>query len=123
MFPWLFDDGTDLGIPICLASIMVETLKRLKFHNIICPGSRFTPDRLGPSRWNDAILGARECSAAFFALGIARKSGLPVAIICTSETAGVNFYPAVIEASESRVCFNSDCLRNCEIAIQDNSTS
>jgi len=44
-----------------------------------------------------------ERSAAFFALGIARRSGLPVVLVCTSGTAGANFYPAVIEAEASQV--------------------
>jgi 2-succinyl-5-enolpyruvyl-6-hydroxy-3-cyclohexene-1-carboxylate synthase len=44
-----------------------------------------------------------ERSAAFFALGKAKHLGLPVVLVCTSGTAGANFYPAVIEAKESRV--------------------
>jgi 2-succinyl-5-enolpyruvyl-6-hydroxy-3-cyclohexene-1-carboxylate synthase len=44
-----------------------------------------------------------ERSAAFFGLGRAKAMSTPVAVICTSGTAGANFYPAVIEASESCV--------------------
>jgi len=44
-----------------------------------------------------------ERSAAFFALGRARRTSEPVALVCTSGTAGANFHPAVIEAHQSRV--------------------
>jgi 2-succinyl-5-enolpyruvyl-6-hydroxy-3-cyclohexene-1-carboxylate synthase len=44
-----------------------------------------------------------ERSAAFFALGMARSSALPVALLCTSGTAAANFVPAVAEASLGRV--------------------
>jgi len=46
-----------------------------------------------------------ERSAAFFALGLAKASGEPVAAICTSGTAVANFHPAVLEADLARVPF------------------
>lgn len=88
------------------ASILAETLTRLGLTTaVICPGSRSTPLAVAFAQNNqiDAIPVLDERSAAFFALGMARKTKLPVALICTSGTAGANFYPAVIEARESRV--------------------
>lgn len=44
-----------------------------------------------------------ERSGSFFALGLAKKTGRPTLIWCTSGTAAAEMYPAVIEASYSRV--------------------
>jgi 2-succinyl-5-enolpyruvyl-6-hydroxy-3-cyclohexene-1-carboxylate synthase len=44
-----------------------------------------------------------ERSAAFFALGIGKESATPAALVCTSGTAGANFYPAVVEGAMSRL--------------------
>ncbi len=88
------------------ASIMVETLYKLGLTTaIISPGSRSTPLTFAFSQQSEieTIPVLDERSAAFFALGIAKKSGLPTVLVCTSGTAGANFYPAVIEARESRV--------------------
>ncbi|MBD2543760.1 2-succinyl-5-enolpyruvyl-6-hydroxy-3-cyclohexene-1-carboxylic-acid synthase [Planktothricoides raciborskii] len=88
------------------ASVLVETLHHLGLTTaIICPGSRSTPLAIAFAAHPKiaAIPVLDERSAAFFALGLARQSNLPVAIVCTSGTAGANFYPAVIEARESRV--------------------
>ncbi|MBD0363463.1 MAG: 2-succinyl-5-enolpyruvyl-6-hydroxy-3-cyclohexene-1-carboxylic-acid synthase [Coleofasciculus sp. C3-bin4] len=88
------------------ASILAETLKCLGLTTaVICPGSRSTPLTLAFAQNHqiEAIPVLDERSAAFFALGIARATGRPVVLVCTSGTAGANFYPAVIEARESRV--------------------
>lgn len=44
-----------------------------------------------------------ERSSAFFALGLAKKSNTPVAIVTTSGTAVAELYPAIIEAYYQRV--------------------
>ncbi|NET42240.1 2-succinyl-5-enolpyruvyl-6-hydroxy-3-cyclohexene-1-carboxylic-acid synthase [Okeania sp. SIO2B3] len=88
------------------ASILVETLQYLGLTTaIISPGSRSTPLTFAfathPKIETIPILDER--SASFFALGIARKNYQPVVIVCTSGTAAANFYPAIIEAKESRI--------------------
>ncbi|MBP1969554.1 2-succinyl-5-enolpyruvyl-6-hydroxy-3-cyclohexene-1-carboxylate synthase [Virgibacillus natechei] len=72
---------------------------------VISPGSRSTPlaltasEHKGIKEW--IILDER--SAAFFALGIAKETKRPVALICTSGTAAANYFPAIVEAYYSRV--------------------
>ena len=88
------------------ASILAETLQRLGLTTaVICPGSRSAPLTIAFAQNNqiETIPVLDERSASFFALGIAKKSHLPVALICTSGTAAANFYPAIIEARESRI--------------------
>ncbi|AFY32674.1 2-succinyl-5-enolpyruvyl-6-hydroxy-3-cyclohexene-1-carboxylic-acid synthase [Calothrix sp. PCC 7507] len=89
------------------AYILTETLKRLGLtYAVICPGSRSTPLAVAFAQQTpdiEAISILDERSAAFFALGQAKITGFPVVLVCTSGTAGANFYPAVIEARESRV--------------------
>jgi len=88
------------------ASVLTETLQRLGLTTaVICPGSRSAPLAIAFAQHPkiEAIPVLDERSAAFFALGLARRTHNPVALICTSGTAGANFYPAIIEASESRV--------------------
>jgi len=86
--------------------VLVETLSRCGLTvAVICPGSRSTPLTIAFANHPqiDAIPVLDERSAAFFALGRAKKTGLPTALVCTSGTAGVNFYPAVVEAKESSI--------------------
>lgn len=88
------------------ASVLAETLQRLGLTTaVICPGSRSAPLAIAFAQHPkiEAIPVLDERSAAFLALGLARRTHNPVALICTSGTAGANFYPAIIEASESRV--------------------
>jgi 2-succinyl-5-enolpyruvyl-6-hydroxy-3-cyclohexene-1-carboxylate synthase len=86
------------------ASVLAETLARCGVrHAIVCPGSRSAPLAVAFAAHleiaAEPVLDER--SAAFFALGIAKRLGQPVALVCTSGTAAANFFPAVIEARES----------------------
>ena len=87
-------------------SVLVETLYRLGLrHAIISPGSRSTALTMALARHAgiESIPVLDERSAAFFALGLAKRGTRPVALICTSGTAGANYFPAIIEAQESGV--------------------
>jgi 2-succinyl-5-enolpyruvyl-6-hydroxy-3-cyclohexene-1-carboxylate synthase len=72
---------------------------------VISPGSRSTP--LAVALWRQPEIEVSvivdERSAGFFALGAAQASGEPVALLCTSGTALVNYHPAVVEADESGI--------------------
>ncbi|MFN1836076.1 2-succinyl-5-enolpyruvyl-6-hydroxy-3-cyclohexene-1-carboxylic-acid synthase [Balneola sp. MJW-20] len=74
-------------------------------HIIISPGSRSTPLVMAfvshPGFRIHTVIDER--TAAFTALGIAKTSGKPAVLICTSGTAAANYYPAVIEATQSNV--------------------
>ncbi|ELZ98956.1 2-succinyl-6-hydroxy-2,4-cyclohexadiene-1-carboxylate synthase [Haloferax mucosum ATCC BAA-1512] len=71
----------------------------------IAPGSRSTPLTEAFDRHDDIETFSHldERSAAYFALGRARRTGDVTPIVCTSGTAAANFHPAVIEASQARV--------------------
>ena len=70
---------------------------------VVSPGSRSTP--LAVALWRqpeiEVTVIVDERSAGFFALGAAQAGGEPVALLCTSGTAVVNYHPAVCEADES----------------------
>ncbi|GEL77919.1 2-succinyl-5-enolpyruvyl-6-hydroxy-3-cyclohexene-1-carboxylic-acid synthase [Tenuibacillus multivorans] len=72
---------------------------------VISPGSRSTPlamtfsEHPSINEW----IHFDERSSAFFALGMAKRTKKPVALVCTSGTAAANYYPAIVEAYYSRV--------------------
>ena len=80
-----------------LTSLLVQ--KGIK-EVILSPGSRNAPLLVSIAREkrlkHHVIVDER--SAAFFALGIAQQTDRPVALICTSGTALLNYSPAVAEA-------------------------
>jgi len=89
-----------------LATVLLDELARCGLTDVVlAPGSRSAP--LALAAHQDARLRMHvridERSAGFLALGIARRSGRPVAVICTSGTAAANLHPAVIEAHQSGV--------------------
>jgi 2-succinyl-5-enolpyruvyl-6-hydroxy-3-cyclohexene-1-carboxylate synthase len=69
------------------------------------PGSRCTPLVLTLAREQRLRCYSHidERCAGFFALGLAKSSGLPVAVTCTSGTAAAELLPAAIEAFQARV--------------------
>lgn len=86
-------------------AFFAELVRSGVVHACICPGSRSTPltaaahREVGLRCWSHID----ERAAAFFALGLAKASRAPVALICTSGTAAVNFHPAVVEAHHAGV--------------------
>lgn len=72
---------------------------------VVSPGSRSTPMAMVMAEHPDlkVHIHVDERSAAFFALGIAKATNRPVAILCTSGTAAANYFPAIVEARYSRV--------------------
>ena len=87
-------------------SVLVETLVRCGVQTaVVSPGSRSTPLTFALARHSgiESIPVLDERSAAFFALGLAKRTHRPVVLLCTSGTAGANYFPAIIEAQESGV--------------------
>jgi 2-succinyl-5-enolpyruvyl-6-hydroxy-3-cyclohexene-1-carboxylate synthase len=74
-------------------------------HVIICPGSRNAPFTLAFTRHGkfNCLSVIDERSAGYFALGLAQATGKPVAIVCTSGTATLNFAPAIAEAFHQQI--------------------
>jgi 2-succinyl-5-enolpyruvyl-6-hydroxy-3-cyclohexene-1-carboxylate synthase len=75
---------------------------------VISPGSRNAPLSLAmyaaaEKKLLNLHIRIDERSAAYFALGLAKASGRPVPIVCTSGTAVANYHPAVLEAHHSNV--------------------
>ena len=93
------------------ATVLVDELARCGLAEaVVAPGSRNAP--LAMALWEEAARSAGrlrlhvridERSAAFLALGLAKLSRRPVAVVCTSGTAAAHFHAAVMEAGEAGV--------------------
>ena len=72
---------------------------------VVSPGSRSTPLTMAADRHEELHCFSQldERSAAYFALGRARRTGRVTPLICTSGTAAANYHPAVMEADRARV--------------------
>ncbi|MCM3611554.1 2-succinyl-5-enolpyruvyl-6-hydroxy-3-cyclohexene-1-carboxylic-acid synthase [Planococcus sp. MERTA32b] len=72
---------------------------------VISPGSRSTPLAYACMKEEGLTVYRQidERSAAYFALGMAKASGEPVMLLCTSGTAAANYFPAIVEAFYARI--------------------
>ncbi|MEP6260770.1 MAG: 2-succinyl-5-enolpyruvyl-6-hydroxy-3-cyclohexene-1-carboxylic-acid synthase [Gillisia sp.] len=91
-------------IPVAQSVVALCVAKDIK-HVVISPGSRNAPLTIGftnhPGITPYSVVDER--CAAFFALGIAQQLQQPVAIVCTSGSALLNYYPAIAEAFYSDI--------------------
>jgi 2-succinyl-5-enolpyruvyl-6-hydroxy-3-cyclohexene-1-carboxylate synthase len=93
-------------VALACASAFVNGLASFGLRDAcVSPGSRSTPIALALARNEDIRVHVHldERSSAFFALGLAKASGVPAAVVSTSGTAAANLFPAIVEASMSRV--------------------
>jgi 2-succinyl-5-enolpyruvyl-6-hydroxy-3-cyclohexene-1-carboxylate synthase len=83
------------------AQLLIQYCKTVGISQIvISPGSRNAPLILGFTEdpFFSCYSIVDERSAAFFAIGMAQQIQKPVAVLCTSGSALLNYYPAVAEA-------------------------
>jgi 2-succinyl-5-enolpyruvyl-6-hydroxy-3-cyclohexene-1-carboxylate synthase len=93
---------------IPLAQSIIEILRAKGITTIIIsPGSRNAPLTIGFVSHPDFTCYsiADERSASFFAVGMAQQIKKPVAVVCTSGSALLNYYPAFAEAFYSQIPF------------------
>ena len=92
------------SIPLAQTIVLFCQAKNIQ-HIIISPGSRNAPLTKGFT--NNSFFKTYsivdERAAAFFALGIAQQTKQAVAVVCTSGSALLNYYPAVAEAFYSDI--------------------
>ena len=91
-------------IPLAQSIIQICLAKGIK-NIIISPGSRNAPLTIGfvsNPAFNCYSIADERC-AAFFALGIAQQTQQPAALVCTSGSSLLNYYPAFAEAFYSQI--------------------
>lgn len=89
-----------------LAQTIIAACRQFDIQTIvISPGSRNAPLTIGFSNHDafETLSIVDERCAAFFALGIAQQKQKPVALVCTSGSALLNYYPAIAEAYYSQI--------------------
>ncbi|WP_233897785.1 2-succinyl-5-enolpyruvyl-6-hydroxy-3-cyclohexene-1-carboxylic-acid synthase [Tenacibaculum piscium] len=89
-----------------LAQLVISACHQFNIDTvIISPGSRNAPLTIGFSNHPkiETLSVVDERCAAFFALGIAQQKRKPVAMICSSGSALLNYYPAIAEAFYSNI--------------------
>lgn len=91
------------------ARVLLDELVRLGVRDLVlCPGSRSAPlayaahelEAAGRLRLHVRV---DERSAAFLALGLGKRTGVPAVVVTTSGTAVANLHPAVLEAHHASV--------------------
>src|SRR5690606_39575005 len=88
-----------------VASFVDELVRVGVTEAVVSPGSRSTPMAILMAEHPkmNVTINIDERSSAFYALGIAKATKKPVAILCTSGTAAANYLPALVAAYYSRV--------------------
>ncbi len=87
-------------------AVMARTLANLGLRHVtVSPGSRSTPlaAAFAEQTGLEVTVALDERAAAFHALGVAKATRRPAALLCTSGTAAANYLPAVVEARLSGV--------------------
>ena len=88
----------------CATALVDALVRRGVGHACVSPGSRSTPLALAFARDDRVRVHVQldERSAAFFAVGLAKATGTPAALVCTSGTAAAEYLPAMVEAFQAR---------------------
>jgi len=88
------------------AQLVVKSLIKNAIEKVvISPGSRNAPMIIELNAYDsiEKFSIVDERSAAFFALGMAQQTQKPVALVCSSGSALLNYYPAIAEAYYSKI--------------------
>ncbi|MDO4241100.1 MAG: thiamine pyrophosphate-binding protein [Microbacteriaceae bacterium] len=100
--------GQISGASVAARALLLQLVRCGLRDLVLCPGSRSQAFALEAAALESADIlrlhvRVDERSAAFFALGLARETGVPAAVLTTSGSAVANLLPAVVEADAARV--------------------